>query len=511
MGDGSEDQPRALEAEIARLRSLLEHTSDAIFCFEYVTPIPVDLPLEDQVQRMYDAHLVDCNDRAAEWYGFERREQVLGRHLTELLGRTEVQATIFRAYLAGGYHVRDGINHVPQPDGSTKVFLNQAFGVVEDGLHLRTWGSARDVTETQRLEREVRQAQKLEAVGRLAGGIAHDFNNLLTAMMGALEIAKRSDGERAAQLIDDALATAVRASTLTRRLLTLGRREPQSARALDLAAVVDEIRPALIQLAGRRVRLVTDVQAPRPVVRMDPIEVEQVLANLIVNARDAIQSEGTVRLQITADEDTVRLEVRDDGAGIPEDILPRIFEPFFTTKDADRGSGLGLSTSLRIVKAAGGRIEVSSRPGEETAFTVVLPRSNETPAAVVATKQGPALGGEERVLLVEDEPVVRGIFEHALREAGYDVVAVSNARLARAAFREEPTDVLVTALELPGLDGAELAQQLRVDAPALPVLIVTGHGAAEVERARELGTVVRKPCSPHALLGRIRETLDATR
>ena len=411
------------------------------------------------------------------------------------------------------------------PNG--EVRWSAASGVVvrdHRGEVVRIVGSMMDVTERRALEARLQEAQKLEGIGRLAGGVAHDFNNMLTAILGNVDFASRmSSLDDVRPLLEEIRLTAERSAALTAQLLAFARRQLVEPKVLAPSALIGRIEALLRRLLGERTTLTVSLHSVGHV-RVDPSQLEQVVLNLITNARDSLAQGGQVELE-TKD---VRLEhadiaqlpdltpgpyvvihVADDGDGIPAHALPRIFEPFFTTRQG--GTGLGLATCYGIVKQSGGHIAVHSEPGRGAAFSVYLPRvaSAEPPAQGVPAS---ALGAREaeRVLLVEDEAVVRGVVERTLQRAGYRVVvATSGDEALELTDADGQFDLLITDIVMPGLNGWELGKRLGERWPGLPVLYISGYTEdvmmnADARRAAFL----QKPFLPVDLLATIRRLLD---
>ncbi|MHB0877424.1 MAG: PAS domain S-box protein, partial [Anaerolineae bacterium] len=388
---------------------------------------------------------------------------------------------------------------------------------------------ARNMTEHQRLEQQLLQAQKMEVVGRLAGGVAHDFNNLLTAISGhaSFTLEAVAEDSPAADDLNDLLAAVQRARELTGQLLAFSRRQFIELRLLDLTSLVADLRKMLARLIGEDIELVTPAGADRTAIRGDRGQIEQVIVNLVVNARDAMPrggkltvSSGRVSLNPEAARrrgvppgDYATLVVRDTGTGMTEQVKMHLFEPFFTTKDVGRGTGLGLATVYGIVKQHGGHVEVESRPGAGSTFTIYLPLAggNVTPPTESADRTAP-VGGTETVLLVEDDASVRRVTERMLRGLGYHVLAATDGphALTLATEHEDHIDVLITDVVMPRMGGAELARAVRLRRPGISVLFVSGYTAGVVsEHGIRDGSVdlLQKPYTQEALATRLRAAI----
>jgi PAS domain S-box-containing protein len=396
-------------------------------------------------------------------------------------------------------------------------------------------GSWVDITERKGLEDLLRQAQKMEAVGRLAGGVAHDFNNLLLVMRGNAELVLM-DAEEYSETAKDCLKqiiTAVeRSANLTRQLLAFSRKQVMQSRALGLNDVIANLAKMLKRLIGEHIKLQCHYREGLPLVQADPGMIEQVLVNLVVNARDAMPRGG--QLDITTDLVTldpaqplrnpearpgefVRLTVRDTGAGIAPEHLPRIFEPFFTTKEVGKGTGLGLATAYGIVKQHQGWLEVVSQPGAGATFKIFLPALSEAATGLGGTVAEPPLrGGNETILLVEDDPGVRSITRRMLESFGYQVHEAAQAREALAAWSgcASQIDLLLADIIMPeGITGRELAERLRVEVPQLKVVFMSGYNPEMAGKdtnffRRTRSHFLQKPCSTRVLLETVRCCLD---
>jgi two-component system cell cycle sensor histidine kinase/response regulator CckA len=369
-----------------------------------------------------------------------------------------------------------------------------------------------------RLEDQLRQAQKLEALGRLAGGVAHDFNNRLVVIMGYAQLLK----ERlptASPLVahtDRVLESSLRAAELTRQLLAYGRRQVLNPQVFDLSSAVDSMRPLLERLIGEDVELVTLFTAHHPIVEADSGQIEQVIINLAINARDAMPRGGRLVLETKnltlaaaagelAPGDYVALVVSDTGVGIAQDILPRIFEPFFTTKEVGRGTGLGLATVEGIVNQSGGAIEVESRLGQGTTFTILLPKANQQPVAQLLSQHPVATASNfETVLVCDDDDDVRQLIVNVLGLRGYVVLQARSGKhaLEIAAQESGPIHMLVTDLVMPELGGIELAAELRSQQPQVSVLYISGYTERMTLLAEQLEPntqFLQKPFMPNDL------------
>jgi PAS domain S-box-containing protein len=389
-------------------------------------------------------------------------------------------------------------------------------------------GNIVDLTERYELEERLRQAQKLEAVGQLAGGIAHDFNNLLTAIEGyaGLVDASLSADDLARADLDRIRQASARAAALTRQLLAFSRRQTLEPEVVDPADVIDEILPLLSRLLGEHIVLSTRHTLDHGHVRADRTQLEQVIVNLAVNARDAMPSGGrlsidTVGVTLTADRVAgeperpagayVRITVADTGRGIEPAVQRRIFEPYFTTKEVGRGTGMGLATVYGIVRQSGGWISVESESGVGTTFRIDLPTVEEPVGEEGLAPQPPvptAHPGSETVLLVEDEDVIRAWLRRVLVGRGYSVIDASSGAVALGLVDGDvPIDLVVTDMVMPGIQGDELVDRLRDTRPGLPAVVISGFTGDSFDTVT-LFQLLQKPFDAETLLRAVREAID---
>jgi PAS domain S-box-containing protein len=524
----------ALRSAEDRYRAFIAQSTEGIWQFELERPAPVDLPPHELAERLLrDGYLAECNDAMAQMYGFRSARDIIGARLDSLLVRSDPKNIEFlHAFVASKFRLTDVESHERDRDGHPKVFLNNMIGIVEDGQMVRAWGTQRDITEQRRLEEQIRQAVKVEAVGRLAGGIAHDFNNILTAILGTTQLLQRELGPEAPHYADveEIRLAAERAADLTRQLLAYSRRQVLAPRVLDLNAVVLGLDHMLQRLIGEDVDLTNTLAPNLTPVRADPGQLEQVIVNLAINARDAMPSGGTLTMETAnlevddafarthpgaAPGSYVRLRVLDTGVGMDAETKAHLFEPFFTTKSVGKGTGLGLATVYGIVKQSGGYIWVDSEPGRGTIFTILLPRTSGTPEPPASTdRPAPPARGTETILLVEDEEAVRTLSDRALNKLGYSVLAAPSGWDAlRVAERHRgPIHLVLTDVVMPGLSGRELVRQLAAVRPGMQVLYISGYSDEAIARHGVLdpGTAfLQKPFTPDRLASKVREVIDA--
>ncbi|MBA3657228.1 MAG: response regulator, partial [Gemmatimonadaceae bacterium] len=427
-------------------------------------------------------------------------------------------------------------NHrIVTPDGEVRLIFSLGHTVLnEQGTVIRLIGSAQDITEQSNLAEQLRQAQKMEAVGRLAGGVAHDFNNLLTVMDCHVQFLLQDLDESTPQRLDvEAIKKATEnAAALTRQLLAFSRKQILQPKLINLNDSISNIESLLGRLLGETVTVVTRLDTSLGQMKADPGQIEQVLMNLAVNARDAMPMGGALTIQtrsVIVSEMQAKLRpgmrkgphallaVSDSGEGIPDDVRPHIFEPFFTTKEVGQGTGLGLATVYGIVKQSGGVIDVVSARGKGTTFNLYFPlTSGDAPEQAQHYAVTGGLTGTETILLVEDANALRAVATRILTSNGYKVLAAENGEAALRVFRknEEKIDALLTDVVMPELGGRELAAIILADRPDIPILFMSGY--TETAALGKLGTsrghgFIGKPFTPEALLRQLREVLDRPR
>jgi PAS domain S-box-containing protein len=479
-----------------------------------------------------DFNTTFVNRKLAEMLGYAV-EEMLGRPVSQFLAEDE------RAGAAGGERPGrlGGADQVEtqlrRKDGSTLwAIVSSSPFFDDDGGYSGALAMVTDVTRWKRLEEQYRQAQKMEAVGRLAGGVAHDFNNLLTVINGYSELLLEAHGpgDPSRELIEGLRAAGDRAAALTRQLLAFSRHQLVAPQTLDLNAAVADTEKLLRRLIGEDIELACRLDPGLGRVRADPAQVQQVLLNLAVNARDAMPRGGRLTIEtrdVRLGEADVRpgsgarpgryavLAVADTGVGMDEATRARLFEPFFTTKGPGLGTGLGLATVYGIVQQSGGWIDVATAPGRGAAFTIYLPQADRPSAADAGTPapaapRPPATG---TVLLAEDEREVRSLIGFTLRRAGYTVLeAADGAEALRLCARYRGAiRLLVSDVVMPHLSGRELADRLKALHPDLRVLFVSGYTEDAVVRhgiLKEEVAFLPKPFTPEALTCKVRTVLD---
>ncbi len=380
------------------------------------------------------------------------------------------------------------------------------------------------IAERERTEAELQQAMKMDALGKLTGGIAHDFNNMLTGIIGALDMISVavSSGkvERVPRYAEMAATSAYRAAALTQRMLAFARKQSLDTTAFDVGAQITSLSDLLGRTIGENIALEFDMPREGLVVVADANQLENVVLNLVLNARDAMKGVGRITISArpatvgggsdVAAGDYVLLSVSDDGPGIPPDIVDKVFEPFFTTKPIGEGTGLGLSMTYGFARQSGGTARIRSAVGDGTTVELLLPRG-EAVQAEPEPEEEVAEGGAESILLVDDNEMVRAMAQEVLVEAGYDVFTCSEGTAALDAAGERDFDLLLTDVGLPGMSGRQLADSIRECRPEMPVLFITGYAENAQNRQEFLAEgmeMLPKPFSLNELLRAVRQSLD---
>jgi len=512
---------RELEASESRFRALFEQAADPVLLFDD------------------DGHILDANPRACTQTGRTRTELLEACYRDIVANGDKTGEPFWRTSTTPGRVVtecqlltRSG-ETLPVEFNATRAVVAERAVIIASARDL----SARKRAEEKReqLEARLRHAQKMEAVGQLAGGVAHDFNNVLTAMRGNLEFAlqglsERKDLDTVEDDVQQALAGVERAARLTRQLLVFGRRDVATPRAVDVNDTVEGVSSMLIRLLPESVTVRLALARPLPLIRADRGQVEQIIVNLAVNARDAMPDGGTLTIETAAVDIDGELRARhpearlgphvvisvgDTGSGIAPDIADRIFEPFFTTKPVGSGTGLGLATCYAIATQYDGFIAVHTEVGHGTVVEAYIPehpRSAEIRPSIPSESE--PLGGGETILLCEDDPSVRAVTRRVLDAAGYKVLAAENGRAARVIAQNHPGPIhlLVTDVVMPGVSGQQLAESLAQTRPETRVLYVSGYTADMLAQQRgddDRIALLAKPYNRSSLLSAVRESLES--
>jgi two-component system cell cycle sensor histidine kinase/response regulator CckA len=485
------------------------------------------------VQCIMDGRVVECNPAFEKMIGYSRQE-LRGMHFRDFTHPEDVDADIdlFEEMVAGKRdHYQIELRTLCKDKSYGWVRLTVSLVRGPAGEPEFAIGMVEDITQRKSAEAQLREAQKMEVLGRLVGGIAHDFNNLLTAvtLYADLLAAGLGANHRLQRHVDEIRMASEQGGALILHLLAMVRRQPVEPQLVDLNSLVADMRNMLARLIGEHIELRTRLARNLSAVRVDPVEMQQVLLNLVLNARDALADGGHIRVETRNCERLcslqrngepvpasccVALVVADDGCGMDAETRSHLFEPFFTTKTPGQGNGLGLATVQAITRQAGGTIEVQTEAKKGTTVTVLLPCAQEARLSRSrASSKGLVKRGSETILLVEDDSQVRGSIQRVLRKYGYKVLAAANgADAAEKACNYQATiHLLVTDLVMPGMSGREVARRLRAIRPELRVLATSGFEHPPTEAGEDSRDFVffRKPFTGRSLARRVREVLDA--
>ena len=503
----------ALRVSERKYRTLFEESKDVVY---------ISTP---------EGRFIDINPAGVALFGYSSREELLAADIPRDLYVDPRDRERYRQAMSRDGYVKDFEVAMKRKDGEKLIVLSTATAEYDKNRSIVAYrGIMRDMTRFKQLEHQLAQSQKMEAIGRLSGGLAHDINNYLGAMTGYCELVKMTyeKDKELAKKMDVIVNTGFKASALLKQLLAFSRKQPMQPEVVDLNRVVEGMEKMLTRLIGEDIRLETHLRKDIPNTKVDPSQVEQVLVNLVVNARNAMPRGGEITIETTTVEfdkdyllnrpvakagEYVMLAVSDTGIGIPEEIRDKIFEPFFTT-DAGKGSGLGLSTVYGIVKQNEGYIWVYSEVGKGTTFKIYFPACRED---IPASEQQdtPAVrkeGGSRKILFVEDNDSMREAFRTVLEGMGYYVIAASNGEVALKYFAEQGRDVdlLITDVILPGMNGRELMDRMKETKKDLKVLFISGYTSNVIASRGILHediNFLQKPFSAADLAEKITEVL----
>jgi len=482
-----------------------------------------------------DGILLDLNQAAVQGLGFDSKEQAVGQSVLHFYVNPDDRQALVAELRAKGFAEGHELELNTLDDRrivvlASSVGLKDAAGEI---VQIRT--TLRDITDSRALQGQLLQAQKLEAIGRLSGGVAHEFNNLLTSVAGCSELISLAadPGSETFSLGEEIRAAAARGVDLTQRLLAFGRRQSLVERHLDLNHVVANVLSLLRRLIGEDIEIVTTLEADEASILGDFAQLEQVLVNLSINARDAMPHGGrlefaTRNVEVSDASSSpangptpgsyVVISVRDTGTGIDESILEYIFEPFFTTREEVERTGLGLPTVHGIVKQAGGHVQVASSAGQGTTFEIFWPSALEDPGEVAESSSREPMSDAEStvILVVDDDDGVRSLTSRVLKKHGYTAIEASGGEEALELYSqsEGKVTVLVSDVVMPGMQGPELAERLRSQSPQIKVLLMSGYSETLASSGRKSNgrpsAFLQKPFSPSDLIAEVEKLLRAS-
>jgi len=481
-----------------------------------------------------DGTLLACNPAFVTMFGYKSEDEAKQHNFLELYPTRKARD----AFITFLYKTKKIYNHEQQMRRFDGRFINVILNVIgkfnSDNTLVRFQGYIFDITERKKLEKQFMQAQKMEAVGRLAGGVAHDFNNMLGVILGYCELLLLKESKPSTPLYNNLMEikkAAQRSADLTRQLLAFARKQIVEPKILDINNSIESMLKLLRRLIGEDIDLIWEPGRDIGKVKMDPSQLDQILANLLVNARDAINGAGKVTIETGhtvfdraycdshlgfIPGDYVLMSVSDDGCGIDSDTLDKIFEPFFTTKEKDKGTGLGLATVYGIIKQNHGFINVYSEPKKGTKISIYIPRFSDDKKTTSQKVPKPAAlsGGKETILLVEDENQILKMSKQMLEDLGYTVLALDNPRSALETVKTYAgaIDLLITDVVLPDMTGKDFVKKLSVITPGTKCIYMSGYTANAIAHQGVLEEGIhflQKPFSREQLAGKVREVLDS--
>ncbi len=525
IGVGS-DITLAKEAELELRRQVAEQTAQLAISEAQFRAV-FEAALEVMVLLQPDGTVLAVNNRREAW-----RHENPG----EAVGRKIWDAPTMRAYPQHAALMRKAVAAAAKGKVFTTDIKMERPGVptayldvsvqpvrASDGKIIYLLFEARDVTELKIAQEQLRQSQKMEALGQLTGGIAHDFNNLLTVVVGGLDlITKRLDDPKLKRYADNALAAAERGARLTGQLLAFSRVQRLEVRPTHVAPLIQNMRPLLRNVLGPGITKHFDLDEALMPVMADPTQLEVAVLNLAINARDAMPDGGTLSFVTRktriigdpdlADGDYIELTIADTGVGMPPEVLERAFEPFFTTKEVGKGTGLGLSMVYGMARQSGGDARVESTPGQGTSVRLLFRKAEDVASEAAAAAEEPPSAAIPfaplSVLVIDDDPDVRGFIVTSLEEQGYRVREAGDGRQGLAAIDRETPDLVVLDFIMPGLSGAEVARQIRAKRSDQPILFVSGYSETDaIKRTAPDAPVLAKPFRADALQKAVRSAL----
>ena len=524
-----------------RHRAFVAESSEAIWRLELEHPLSTTLPEDEQISHFFrHGYLAESNDVMARIYDLASADEIVGTRLDALMTPIDPENVEYlRAFIRSGYRLINADSHRIDQAGNDRYFLHNLSGIIEGDHLIRAWGVQREITERKeaetrqsKLEAQLRQAQKMEAVGTLAGGIAHDFNNILGAIIGYSELATLdlSEDHSAQAYVGEVIRAGNRARDLVRQILTFSRQEEHERKPIQLQSVLDEALKLLRATLPSTIEIRQRIDPQAPAILGDATQIHRVMMNLGTNAWHAMNERGGI-LEVSlaafdVDDDFaqthpdlhrgryLRLMISDTGCGMERAMLERVFEPFFTTKPPGAGTGLGLAVVHGVVKRHEATIAVYSEPGNGTTFNLYFPiHEIETQTPVMESVAIPK-GNGERILFVDDEAPLAALGKSMLERLGYRVTAQTSSVEALATFsaKSDQFDLVITDQTMPSLSGADLARLMLEIRPELPVILATGYSnTINPEKAQAIGIreLLLKPNTTLSLSAAIRRALGS--
>ena len=539
--DAQQQIEEKLRESEERYRAFIEQSTEGIWCIQVHHPFSIHLPVNEQIKLLFeDGFFCECNKAMAEQYGYSEAVELVGKPLDELLVSSDSldspDESYLRAFIEAGYKITDVETIRIDKNGNKKYFLNSLIGIVKDEKFVRAWGTERDITAFKQTEKayaesrdQLRQAQKIEPLGRLAGGIAHDFNNFLAVIILQVDMLNMQlpPDSLLRHRVNEIRSVTTHAAEMVRQLLAFSRKQTLQPRPIILNSFLKEFIQILSPLIGADIEVELSLDEDLGICFVDPNQISHVLMNLAINSKDAMPAGGKLKIEtsnIVIDEQSVRhqaqpcgayiqLSVTDNGSGMEESVQEHIFEPFFTTKADHLGTGLGLATVYGIVKQSNGFIWVKSKINEGTTFKIQFPRITQPVKIAPVENVLEIPKGSETILVVEDEEHIRQVAVELLNMLGYQVFDARDGKqaLQLAELYNDPIHLLLTDIIMPQMNGKDLADKIKNIHPETAVLYMSGYTGDIISQhgiLEETVNFVSKPFSPSVLATKIRETLE---